>query len=321
MESSDRKLPFRLIYHEGYDLNFGAHVFPSQKYRMIRERMLSTGFAAPSDIIEPQPAPDEDLLSVHEADWIRRLQKGTLSFDEIRMLEVPYSRQMVQAFTLSAGGTTLAAECALRDGAGFNIGGGFHHAFAGHGEGFCAINDIAVAVRSLQRRSLIRKALIVDCDVHHGNGTAAIFATDKDVFTISIHQYHNYPAEKPPSTVDIHLPDGIGDEEYLKRLMDPLQAAISGFGPDLLVYVGGADPYAEDQLGGLSLSLDGLKQRDWLVFETAREHKVPVAITLAGGYAMKIEDTVTIHTNTALAARECLINAHWPARQPLAGSH
>ncbi len=320
IESPDRKLPFRLIYHEDYDLNFGAHIFPSHKFRLLRDRLLETGFADPADIIQPEPAPDEDLLSVHEAQWIQRLQKGTLTFDEILRLEAPYSRRMVEAFTLAAGGTTLAAECALRDGVGFNIGGGFHHAFAGHGEGFCAINDIAVAIGSLRRRGQIRRVLVVDCDVHQGNGTAAIFATDKEVFTISIHQFHNYPAEKPPSTIDIHLPDGIGDEEYLKRLIDPVEAATTTFKPELLVYVAGADPYAEDQLGGLALSLDGLKQRDWFVLETALEHHVPVAVTLAGGYALKLDDTVTIHSNTAWVARECLANSPWTGRESSAGT-
>ncbi len=311
MESADRKLPFRLVYHDGYDLNFGQHVFPSIKYRLIRERLLATGAASPGDFIQPQPAPEEDLLAVHDRDWIQRLLKGTLSFQDIRLLEVPYSRQMVQAFVLAAGGTTLAAECALRDGIGINIGGGFHHAFAGHGEGFCAINDIAVAVRSLQRRDRLRRVLIVDCDVHHGNGTAGIFATDKEVFTISIHQFHNYPAEKPPSTVDIHLPDGTGDEKYLARLARPVEAAITGFRPELLLYVAGADPYYGDQLGGLSLSLEGLKTRDSMVFETALQAGVPVAVTLAGGYAVDIEDTVTIHSNTVHAARDCLGNTGW----------
>jgi acetoin utilization deacetylase AcuC-like enzyme len=310
-EHNSRRLPYRLIYHEGYDLNFGAHVFPSRKYRLIRDRLLCTGLAKPADFVRPEPAPESDLLLVHEPDWVSKLTTGTLSFQEIRQLEVPYSRQMVNGFLLSAGGTTLAAECALEDGAGYNVGGGFHHAFAGHGEGFCAVNDIAVAIRSLRSRGRIEKAMVVDCDVHHGNGTAAIFATDAHVFTLSIHQYHNYPAEKPPSTVDIHLPDGVGDDEYLKRLMDALETAIAGFRPELIVYVAGADPYCEDQLGGLSLTLEGLKARDELVFETALRHRVPVAATLAGGYARNTEDTVTIHVQTALAARDCLAGTGW----------
>jgi len=311
--SSKSKLPFKLIYHEGYDLNFGPHVFPSQKYRLIRDRLLSTGFAGEDDLLEPDSASEADLLLVHEKDWIDRLKNGTLSFADIRRLEVPYSRQMVRAFFLAAGGTILAAECALRDGIGFNIGGGFHHAFPGHGEGFCAIHDVAVAIRALQRRGRIRRALVVDCDVHHGNGTAAIFSGDPSVFTLSIHQYNNYPAEKPPSSIDIHLPDGVGDEEYLTRLYAPCEVAVTGFRPEIMFYIAGADPYYQDQLGGLSLTLEGLKERDRMVIELALARGVAVVVTLAGGYAEKLEDTIRIHCNTAVAARECLLETGWRA--------
>jgi acetoin utilization deacetylase AcuC-like enzyme len=309
--ASGRKLPFRLIYHDDYDLNLGLHVFPAQKYRMLRDRLLASGFATTADFQEPDLPPEEDLLAVHEPAWIRRLLAGTLTFDDIRRLELPYSRQMVRAFLLAAAGTTLAARNALEEGIGFNIGGGFHHAFAGHGEGFCAIHDVAVGIRRLQREGLVKKVLVVDCDVHHGNGTAALFARDPAVFTISIHQYNNYPAEKPPSTVDIHLPDGADDSEYLLRLADPLEAAVIAFRPDLMMYIAGADPYCEDQLGGLSLTLDGLLARDRLVFECALSRRVPVAVTLAGGYAMRLADTVTIHFHTAVAAGECLDDIGW----------
>ncbi len=314
--ATDRKLPFRLIYHDGYDLNFGQHVFPSHKYKLIRTRLLEQGFASEADFQAPEPAPEEELLLVHERDWVGRLRNGTLSFQDIRQLEVPYSRQMVNAYFLAAGGTTLAGRRALSDGVGFNIGGGFHHAFAGHGEGFCAINDIAVAARALIEDGSIERALIVDCDVHQGNGTATIFLTDPNVYTISIHQFHNYPAEKPPSTVDVHLPDGVGDKEYLGKLAEVCQTALDEFRPHLLLYVAGADPYQEDQLGGLSLTIEGLKQRDHTVMEMALKQRVPLAVSLAGGYAMKLEDTVTIHSNTALAARECLHAAAWSPPQP-----
>jgi acetoin utilization deacetylase AcuC-like enzyme len=183
------------------------------------------------------------------------------------------------------------------------VGGGFHHGFAGHGEGFCAINDIAVAIRRLQRDGAIRRAMVVDCDVHHGNGTAAIFAGDPSVFTLSIHQLNNYPAQKPPSSLDIHLADGVGDAEYLNRLGNGYRAALSLFHPDLIVYAAGADPYYDDQLGGLSLTMDGLQDRDSLVIGTARKKGIPVAIVLAGGYAQSVEDTVTIHANTAAVAK------------------
>jgi len=299
-------LPFRLVYHEGYDLNLGQHVFPARKYRLIRERLLADGIAAESDFAAPDPASDEDLLLVHEDGWVRRLKTGTLSFHDIQKLEIPYSRQMVQAFRLAAGGTILACHLALRDGLGFNIGGGFHHAFPAHGEGFCAINDMAVAIRRLEREGLIERAMVVDCDVHQGNGTAAIFDGDRKVFTLSIHQFNNYPADKPPSDIDIHLPDMTGDEEYIEQLRAHYAPAIERFQPNLLVYVAGADPYYQDQLGGLALSLAGLRERDRLVIDTALRQCVPVAVTLAGGHAFDEQDTVTIHLNTIKAARESM---------------
>jgi len=304
-------LPFHLIYHEGYDLNLGRHVFPSQKFRLIRERLLAESFAEPGDFVAPEPAPDEDLLLVHERGWIQRLKTGKLSYEEILQLETPYSPEMARAFCLAAGGTMLAAHLALEEGVAYNIGGGFHHAFPDHGEGFCAINDIAVGIRKLQREGKVTRAMVVDCDNHHGNGTAAIFAGDPTVFTLSIHQYNNYPASKPPSSVDIHLSDGVGDEEYLERLSAAYRFPIHGFRPELLVYVAGADPYYEDQLGGLSLTLEGLRRRDRLVIETALREGTAVVIVLAGGYAVRVEDTVTIHANTAKVAGEALEAAGW----------
>lgn len=299
-------LPFRLIYTDAYDLNLGDHVFPSKKYRLIHNRLLVDGFAEPGDFLAPQPASDEDLYLAHERGWVDRLKSGTLTYHELIRLEIPYSRKMIEAFWLAAGGTTLAARNALRDGIGFNIGGGFHHAFAGHGEGFCAIHDVAVAIRKLQAEQAIARAMVIDVDVHHGNGTAGIFAGDTTVFTLSIHQFNNYPAEKPLSTVDIHLSDGVGDDEYLARLANATRVALDGFQPELLCYIAGADPYCQDQLGGLNLTIDGLYQRDLLVLGEARRRSVPVCITLAGGYAVDVEDTVTIHANTAKAARAAL---------------
>lgn len=299
-------LPFRLVYHEGYDLNFGEHVFPTQKYRLIRERMLAEKLASLADFVTPEPAPEQDLVLVHDEGWIRRLRTGTLSFHEILKLEIPYSRQMVRAFWLAAGGTTLAARLALRDGLGFNVGGGFHHAFHGHGEGFCAVNDMAVAIRRLEREGRIERAMVVDCDVHHGNGTAALFAGDRKVFTLSIHQLNNYPAEKPSSDVDIHLPDQVGDEEYLEELRKHYAPAVAAFQPQLVIYVAGADPYYQDQLGGLALTMAGLKQRDRLVMDIALRHGAAVAVTLAGGYAFRLNDTVAIHVNTVRAGKESM---------------
>ncbi len=297
-------LPFKLVYHDGYDLNLGSHVFPSQKYRLIRERLLAEGFAEAGDFVEPPPAADEDILLVHQRGWVTRLKQGTLGALELMKLEIPYSPQMVNAFWLAAGGTTLAARLALEHGLGFNVGGGFHHAFPGHGEGFCAIHDVAVAIRKLQQERLIERAMVIDCDVHHGNGTAAIFASDPSVFTLSLHQWRNYPSIKPPSNLDVDLEDGVGDQEYLDLLRAACRKAFAEFHPQLVMYVAGADPYRGDQLGGLNLSIEGLKERDRLVLDFSRQNGAPAVVTLAGGYALQLEDTVTIHSNTAKAAAE-----------------
>jgi acetoin utilization deacetylase AcuC-like enzyme len=295
-------LPFKLIYHERYDLRLGAHVFPSQKFRLVHDKLLNDAIAEIDDFLRPEPATDEDILRVHTRDWIQKLKTGTLTASEQMKLEVPYSPELVRAFWLAAGGTIVAAESALQDGFGCNLGGGFHHAYPGHGEGFCAIHDVAVAIRALQARNEISRAIVVDTDVHHGNGTAAIFANDPSVFTLSIHQLNNYPAYKPPSSLDIDLADGTDDDEYLAALLPAVQKSIEEFQPEMLFYVGGADPYCEDQLGGLNLSRNGLKQRDSGVFEEARKRGIPVVTTQAGGYARRIEDTVQIHVNTILAA-------------------
>jgi len=297
-------LPFKLIYHERYDLNLGAHVFPAQKYRLIADKLTKDAVASREDFLHPEPASDTDILRVHTDDWVNKLKTGTLTLSDVMRLEVPFSPELVNAFWLAAGGTIAAAQSALRDGFGCNLGGGFHHAHSDHGEGFCAIHDVAVAIRRLQADGAIRKAMVVDTDVHHGNGTAAIFAKQPSVFTLSIHQLNNYPAYKPPSTVDLDMPDQIGDAAYLVALLPAVCAGMDSFQPEILFYVGGADPYQDDQLGGLSLTIDGLAARDRNVLEEARRRKIPVVTTLAGGYARRIEDTVQIHVNTILAASE-----------------
>jgi acetoin utilization deacetylase AcuC-like enzyme len=310
-------LPFKLVYSDDYYLPIGSHVFPAEKYKRVHERLLESGIAAPSDFVAPRPARDEDVLLVHTPQYVHKLKTGTLSAREQLELEVPYSPELVRAFWLAAGGSILAANHALNDGAAINIGGGFHHAFPDHGEGFCVINDVAIAIRRMQRDKNIRKAMTVDCDVHHGNGTAAIFShrensrdrlpspsNAEDVFTISLHQRNNYPAFKPPSSLDLNLPDRMGDADYLACLGNALTLGLEKFEPELICYIAGADPYREDQLGGLSLTINGLKQRDTLVFQTAKALGIPVMATFAGGYALKVEDTVTIHSNTVVAARE-----------------
>ena len=283
---------------------WATHVFPSQKFKLIAEKLLADGIATKSDFVCPEAATDADILRVHTPDWMHKLKTGTLTRSEEMKLEVPYSPELVQAFWLAAGGSIAAAQAALRDGFGCNLGGGFHHAYPGHGEGFCAIHDVAVAIRRLQHDAAIRKAMVVDADVHHGNGTAAIFSRDNSVFTLSIHQLNNYPAHKPASTLDLNMEDGVSDEEYLDALLPAVRHALDTFQPEMVFYIGGADPYREDQLGGLNISMDGLKQRDKGVFEEARQRKIPVVTTLAGGYARRVEDTVQIHINTISAARE-----------------
>lgn len=325
-------LPFKLIYSDAYYLPIGNHVFPAEKYRRIHDRLLATGVAEAEDFLEPQPASDQDILLVHKPEYVQKLKTGTLSAREEMEMEVPYSRDLAEAFWLAAGGSIMAARQSLGDKVAISIGGGFHHAFPDHGEGFCMIHDVAVAIRRLQRDDKIRTAMTVDCDVHQGNGTAAIFAGTRtassllpsassstlqgtqcgkmrqahagDVFTISLHQHNNYPLWKPPSSIDVDLPDGAGDDDYVAWLDNALSSGLRQFDPDLICYIAGADPYKEDQLGGLNLTIEGLKRRDELVFRVAKSRDIPVMVTFAGGYAQNVEDTVSIHCNTVIAAKE-----------------
>lgn len=294
----------KLVYSDEYDLNLGQHVFPSVKYRLTKERLVRDAVIAVEDILEPEPASEEDMARVHHHEYLEKLQRGTLSEEEILRMEVPYSPELVRAVWLAAGGSILAGRLALKDRVAVNLSGGFHHAFPGHGEGFCVIHDVAVAIRHLQSGHAIRTAMTVDTDVHQGNGTAFIFRDDPSVFTFSIHQEHNYPIPKPPSNLDVNLADGVEDEEYLAALENGLGESLARFQPDIIFYIAGADPYREDQLGGLKLSIEGLTRRDRLVFTKARAKNIPVAVTLAGGYAQHVEDTVAIHANTVRVATE-----------------
>ncbi len=294
----------KLVYSDQYDLNLGNHVFPSIKYRLIKEKLLHDGIIQQADLVEPPPAAVEDIALVHRREYIHKLQAGKLSYMEILRLEIPYSPELVRAVWLCAGGSILAGQLALKDGTAANIGGGFHHAHPDHGEGFCVLNDFAIGIRRLQKDKAIARAMTVDCDVHHGNGTAAIFANDPTVFTLSIHQENNYPYPKPPSALDINLRDGAEDDEYVDELDKGLTQALAEFQPDLIYYVAGADPYRDDQLGGLKLSIEGLERRDRLVFEKARARNIPVAVVLAGGYARRVEDTIAIHAKTMQVAKE-----------------
>jgi acetoin utilization deacetylase AcuC-like enzyme len=300
-------LPFKVIYHPKYHLDLGPHVFPSEKFRLIHEALLAEGIAEASDFLQPEPAPDEDILRVHSHAYVNKLQTDSLTLSERMKLEIPLSESTRGAFWLAAGGSILAGRKALEDGFAANLSGGFHHAYPGHGEGFCMIHDVGVAIRSLQAAGKIRTAMTVDTDVHHGNGTAAIFGNDPSVFTLSIHQENNYPMPKPPSDEDIGLEDGTRDHEYQDALEKGFLRALKRMTPDLIFYVGGADPYREDQLGGLALTIEGLQKRDGLVFEHARHRGIPVASTLAGGYARRVADTVRIHLNTIIAARDVVL--------------
>jgi acetoin utilization deacetylase AcuC-like enzyme len=239
---------------------------------------------------------------VHTSEYLRKIAEDGLSYAERMTLEVPFSTALRDAMWLCAGGTTMTCRLALEHGAAAHLGGGFHHAFPDHGEGFCLINDVAIAVRVLQREKVITRALIIDLDLHHGNGTAAAFGGDETVFTFSMHQEHNYPAWKPPSDLDVGLADGTGDAAYLDLLGKHLPGTVSDNRFDLAVYLAGADPYEQDQLGGLALTREGLRTRDAFVLDTLREAGVPVAVTLAGGYAIDPDDTVEIHCATV---REC----------------
>jgi acetoin utilization deacetylase AcuC-like enzyme len=300
-------LPFKVVYHPRYDLDLGPHVFPSQKFKMVHDVLLEEGLADESDFVEPQPATDEEVLRVHTPAWLRKLQTDSLTLSERMKLEIPVSEATVHAFFLAAGGSILAGRNAVQDGFAANLTGGFHHAYPGHGEGFCMLHDVAIAIRTLQAEGAISTAMTVDTDVHHGNGTAAIFANDASVYTLSIHQENNYPMPKPPSDQDIGLEDGTSDVEYLDALEKGLIHSLKTMTPDLIFYVGGADPYREDQLGGLALTMEGLQKRDRLVFEQARRRGIPVASTMAGGYARRVEDTVRIHVNTVAAARDMIL--------------
>ena len=294
----------KLVYSDQYDLNLGNHVFPSSKYRLIKEKLLTEGVIEPRDVVEPGPATDDDVALVHDRNYIWKLKNAKLSYVEILRMEIPYSSELVQAVWLSAGGSILAGRNALEEGVSVNVGGGFHHAFPDHGEGFCVLHDVAIAIRRLQKDGLVERAMTVDCDVHQGNGTAAIFGGDETVYTVSIHQENNYPYPKPPSNLDVNLPNNVQDTEYLAILEDTLDKALSEFDPQVIFYLAGADPYRDDQLGGLRLSLQGLEFRDRMVFEKTRARKIPVVVTFAGGYARHLADTISIHCNTVRVAKE-----------------
>ncbi len=289
---------FKFVYSPRYNVKLGNHVFPTVKYDRIKD-LLSRQLSLKDDsFISPPPAAEETVCLVHTQKYFRKLKANRLSAEELLRLEIPMDGRIFAASLICVEGSCLAGRYALEKGLGIHIGGGFHHSFPDHGEGFCVFNDMAVAIRKLQKEKLIKKALAVDCDLHQGNGTAFIFKGDNSVFTFSIHQENNYPFPKPPSSLDIGLEDGVSDEIYLRFLTGHLPGIIKNFKPDFIMYQAGADPYEKDQLGGLRLTKEGLRRRDAFVFSQAKENNIPIAVTLGGGYAFDVNDTVEVHCNT-----------------------
>ena len=299
---------YRLFYSPYYYAEIGeGHVFPIRKFELVKDILLAEGTLLPDEIIEPPSANIEDLHLVHTEDYISRLVDGTLTAKEIRKLGLPWSQSLVRRSFHAISGTIEAAKYAVESGISSNLAGGTHHAFPDRGEGFCVLNDVAVAIRVLQREKLAEKFLIVDCDVHQGNGTAFIFKDDPSVFTFSMHGAKNYPLHKEKSSLDIELPDKTGDKEFLETLSEALSRVILHH-PDIIFYLGGADPFEKDKLGRLSLTKEGLMERDEMVLQFAKEHHTPIVTTMSGGYALDIIDTVEIHANTIRAVKKVFFN-------------
>lgn len=293
----------RYIYSPHYHVDIGLHVFPTAKYELIRKRLIEEDGVDPSDFLEPEPASEEEILAVHTRGYYVKCRDSLLSSLDQMRLELPWSPELFDAAARCVRGSIDAARLALEHGVGLHIGGGFHHAYPDHGEGFCVFNDHSCAIRRLQAEGAIERALVADCDLHQGNGTAAVFLDDPSVATFSIHQDHIYPMDRPPSTIDIGLMPGTDDRAYIKELERWLLPLFDSHEPDLVVYVGGADPFEDDQLGSLALSLDGLSRRDQLIVDACKDRDIPMLVVLAGGYAHRFDDTVAIHLETLRQAR------------------
>ena len=286
----------RCAYHPDYTVPLPpAHPFPMAKYRLLHERLRAAGLLDDAASIEPAEAALEDLALVHTPGYLAQLAAGTLEPAAVRRIGVPWSPALWRRSRLAAQGTLEAARAALEDGLAANLAGGTHHAFADHGEGFCLLNDVAVATRVLQRDGLVRRVLVVDLDVHQGNGTAAVFEGAADVFTFSMHGERNYPVRKMRSTLDVGLEDGIADDEYLARLQRHLEEILAGFTPDLVFYLAGVDTVHGDRYGRLALSEAGLRRRERCVLDACAARRLPLAITIAGGYAPTPERTAQLH--------------------------
>ena len=287
----------KVVYSARYAIDIGPHVFPTEKYHRVHDRLLATLYPGLEGIVEPQSASWDQLALVHTDEYLEKVRALSLSSDEIVELELPLNQSIVEGFRLMTGGTLTAARLARVDGLSAHIGGGFHHAFANHGEGFCLFNDVAVAIEVLRREGAVLRAAVVDLDVHHGNGTAMIYGRDPSVFTFSMHEQHNYPAFKPRGSLDVGVAVGTDDATYLEKLDGALPQVVA-HEPDLVVYLAGADPFKEDQLGNLELTKDALRERDRLVLRTLRAAGYPIIIVPAGGYARRLTDTVDIHVAT-----------------------
>lgn len=279
-----------------------GHRFPMAKYALLRKRVEASGLFAPGELREAEAATDEQLALAHDADYVRRVACGELTPQEIRRIGFPWSPGLVERSRRSVGATIAACRVAVEAGIAANLAGGTHHAHAGRGEGYCVFNDVAVAARVMQAGGRVKRALVIDLDVHQGNGTAAIFSGDESIFTFSIHGQKNFPFHKENSSLDIALPDGAGDEAYLPALRQGLEESLERAGAQLAIYLAGADPFQGDRLGRLALTKAGLAARDRLVFELCRRISLPVAVTMSGGYAKNVNDTVDIHFNTLHAA-------------------
>ncbi len=294
----------QVFYSPRYYADIGqGHIFPIRKFELVRDQLLAEGTLHPEEIIEPAPAPLEDVLLVHTEDYVSRLRSGDLTAKEIRRLGLPWSESLVRRSFYAVGGTLAATQASLTEGYSSNLAGGTHHSFSDRGEGFCVLNDVAIAIRAMRARKLIRRAAIVDCDVHQGNGTATIFAGDAETFTFSMHGANNYPLFKARSTLDVELPDGTSDAAYMEALANHLPQVFQS-DPDVVFYLAGADPYRGDKLGRLALSIDGLRERDALVLRECYEREIPIVTVMSGGYGKDINDTIEIHGNTIRTVKE-----------------
>lgn len=294
------------VYHPAYEIDIGAHVFPTQKFRLMREQLLAQGLCREEEIEEPPKATDEELLLVLEESYLRDLRRYRHSASTMRS-ELPITEEIIEGVACTAGGTIHCVRRALENGVGaIHIGGGFHHGYPDHAEGFCYINDVAIGAAWALERGGAKRVSVIDLDVHQGNGTAACFADDRRVFTLSIHEEHLYPFPKEPGSLDAGLEARIGDAGYLEVLQRVLPRAVEDFRPDLAIYVAGVDPYEEDRLGGLGLSWGGMRERDRLVLEALVGGGIPFVTVVAGGYAMEVSDTVGLHVQTVRVALQAL---------------